>query len=94
MSGCCKPRVYAGPSGVRYRHEWSCPRAAGQPFVSPVGDLSRARLARKHSIETRRTGLDDAVERHPAGGYLSSQAHESWHPGQGEDCVECAERGD
>lgn len=94
-TGCCKPRRYAGPSGVRYRHEFDCPRSPGQPYESPVADLSRVRLNRKHTIQTRRYGLDEAMEDHPAGGTLSAEAHAFWHPGESaEDCIECSERGD
>jgi hypothetical protein len=93
---CCKPEVYPGPSGVRRRHRFDCPSFPGQPYAdvtATIYDISQARLSRRHAMESRRTGLDDAIADHPAS-YVSAETHALIHPGEDAlDCLECAERG-
>jgi hypothetical protein len=96
-AACCKPSMYPGPSGLRYRHAWDCKASPGQTFstaVASVTDIGQARLSRRHAIESRRTGLDGALSSHPSA-YLSAASHAAWHPGESaEDCIECSERAD
>jgi hypothetical protein len=90
-SSCCTPERYAGPSGVRLRHASGC-RAHGRVYEGPIGRGDR--FGRRHAIETRRVGLDDAVPMEGAGGVLTSVGSSCpVHPDEPAlDCLACSER--
>lgn len=95
--GCCVPATYPGPSGVLRRHSMDCPEAAGSPWREPVRrEPSVGHLQRRLAAETIRTGLDDAVRRHPASGVLTATddrcpAHPAF---RWDECPEYDERSD
>ena len=94
-TGCCIPAKYPGPSGWRRRHSLDCPVMPGEVYREPV--LKPSNLVRIHAMETRRTGLDDALARHPAGGTLTPTTNTCpAHPGGGRwwDCPTCSDRRD
>jgi hypothetical protein len=95
---CCEPRLFPSPTGrMNKRHRFNCPSFPGQPYAdvtAMIHDISQARLSRRHAMESRRTGLDDAIADHPAS-YVSAETHALVHPGEdAEDCIECSERSD
>jgi hypothetical protein len=95
LAPCCVAESYAGPSGIRRRHAWTCKMHPGQPIgalTATVRDISEGRLARQHRSQTRRTGLDEAIADHPAS-YVSAETHSLIHPGEDAyDCIECSGR--
>lgn len=95
LAPCCEPQSYPGPSGIRRRHRFDCPQRPGQPIgalTATVRDISEGQLAREHRMQTRRTGLDEAISEHPAS-YVSAETHALIHVGENaDDCLACSER--